>query len=216
MTRWKQTSLLLAVGCLATILVEQVRQGRAQSVAVTNDELAAAVREYSPPPRIWYQKDKAPRLTLPNGREEVVHSVLNVTKPMRFGGYVWDDSGIPPGPVWIRIDLARQIMSVFRGGHEIGSAVILYGTDGKPTPMGSFAILEKDQDYHSRTYDAPMPYMLRLTNDGVAIHGSDVRKGRATHGCTGVPIAFARLLFAQASKGDEVVILPAGPSAKRI
>jgi hypothetical protein len=216
MTRWKQASLLLVVGCLATILVEQVRQGRAQNAAVTNEELAAVAREYSPQPRIWYPKDKSPRLTLPNGREEIVHSALNVTKKMRFGSYVWDDSGIPPGPIWIRIDLARQLMSVFRGGHEIGSTVILYGTDGKPTPTGSFVILEKDQDYHSRTYDAPMPYMLRLTDDGVAIHGSDVRRGRATHGCTGVPIAFARLLFAEASKGDEVVILPAEPSAKSI
>ncbi len=54
-----------------------------------------------------------------------------------------------------------------------------------------------------------MPYMLRLTNDGVAIHGSNVREGWASHGCIGVPLDFARLLFAAASKGDLVVILPA-------
>jgi lipoprotein-anchoring transpeptidase ErfK/SrfK len=52
-----------------------------------------------------------------------------------------------------------------------------------------------------------MPYMLRLTNDGVAIHGSNVRQGWATHGCIGVPPDFARLLFAAAAKGDAVVIL---------
>ncbi|OJY71356.1 MAG: hypothetical protein BGP16_11855 [Sphingobium sp. 66-54] len=132
---------------------------------------------------------------------------------MRYGGYVWDEEGIPQGPLLIRVDLARQILSVFRDGHEIGSAVILYGTDGKPTPTGSFPILQKAADYHSRTYDAPMPYMLRLTDDGVAIHGSDVRTGFATHGCIGVPVAFARRLFEQASKGDTVVILPAGASA---
>jgi lipoprotein-anchoring transpeptidase ErfK/SrfK len=98
---------------------------------------------------------------------------------------------------------------VFRGGHEIGSAVILYGTDGKPTPTGSFTILQKDRNHYSRSYDAPMPYMLRLTNDGVAIHGSNVREGRATHGCIGVPLDFARQLFAVASKGDPIVIVPA-------
>ena len=101
----------------------------------------------------------------------------------------------------MRIDLTRQLMSVFRGGHEIGSAVILYGTDGKPTPTGSFSILEKDADHYSHSYDAPMPYMLRLTNDGVAIHGSNVREGYATHGCIGVPLDFARLLFAAATQG---------------
>jgi lipoprotein-anchoring transpeptidase ErfK/SrfK len=102
---------------------------------------------------------------------------------------------------------------VFRGGHEIGSAVILYGTDGKPTPTGSFTILEKDAHHYSRSYDAPMPYMLRLTSDGVAIHGSNVRQGYATHGCIGVPPDFARLLFGAAAKGDTVVIL-AGDARK--
>jgi lipoprotein-anchoring transpeptidase ErfK/SrfK len=54
-----------------------------------------------------------------------------------------------------------------------------------------------------------MPYMLRLTDDGVAIHGSNVRQGRATHGCIGVPLGFAKMLFATASKGDPVFIIPA-------
>jgi lipoprotein-anchoring transpeptidase ErfK/SrfK len=51
--------------------------------------------------------------------------------------------------------------------------------------------------------------MLRLTKDGVAIHGSTVREGWATHGCIGVPLGFAKLLFAAAKKGDPVVILAA-------
>jgi lipoprotein-anchoring transpeptidase ErfK/SrfK len=132
---------------------------------------------------------------------------------MQFGDFVWSEDQIPDGPVWVRIDLKRQLMSVFRGGHEIGSAVILYGTDGKPTPTGSFAILEKDAHHYSHSYDAPMPYMLRLTDDGVAIHGSNVREGYATHGCIGVPLEFARLLFGAAKTGDNVVIVPVTPAA---
>ena len=115
----------------------------------------------------------------------------------------------------MRIDLTHQLMSVFRGGHEIGSTVILYGADSKSTPSGAFTILEKKPDYYSRTYDAPMPYMLRLTSDGVAIHGSNVREGWATHGCIGVPLDFARLIFGAAKKGDLVVIVPAEPRAKK-
>lgn len=159
--------------------------------------------------RIWYDAAAYPQLSLPGGRREAVRSMLNIAKPMHFGDFVWDESHIPKGPVWIRVDLTRQILSVFRDGHEIGSAVILYGTDGKATPTGSFSILEKDAKHHSHTYDAPMPYMLRLTSDGVAIHGSDVRQGFATHGCIGVPVDFARMLFGAASKGDFVAILPA-------
>ena len=54
---------------------------------------------------------------------------------------------------------------------------------------------------------APMPFTLRLTADGVAIHGSDVRERFATHGCIGVPLEFARRLFEQAHVGDEVFVL---------
>jgi hypothetical protein len=160
-------------------------------------------------PRIWYAAGHYPELSLPDGQRETVRSVLNVAKPMRFGDFVWNDDRIPQGRVWVRVDLAHQLLSVFREGHEIGSAVILYGGGKNPTPAGRFAVLSKDRHYYSHTYRAPMPYALRLTRDGVAIHGSDVREGWATHGCIGVPLEFARLLFAAASKGDTVVVLPA-------
>jgi lipoprotein-anchoring transpeptidase ErfK/SrfK len=97
---------------------------------------------------------------------------------------------------------------VFRGGHEIGTAVILYGASEKETPAGVFPVLAKMRDHKSITYDnAPMPYTLRLTDDGVSIHGSDVRWGRATHGCIGVPLEFAHKLFDQVAKGDQVTIV---------
>jgi lipoprotein-anchoring transpeptidase ErfK/SrfK len=133
--------------------------------------------------------------------------MLNVTRQMEFGDYIWDDAGVPPGPVWIRVDLTNQIVSVYRGDQEIGVAVILYGTDGKPTPTGVFPIRGKAVEHRSSLYDADMPYMLRLTHDGIAIHASDIREGAATHGCIGVPLAFARLLFAQAKIGDTVAIV---------
>src|SRR4029077_12674991 len=100
-------------------------------------------------PRIWYGADRYPRLSLPGGRQEIVRSVLNVKERMQFGGFVWNEDRIPQGPVWVRVDRGRHLLSVFRDGHEIGSAVILYGTDGKPTPTGSFSILEKAADHYS-------------------------------------------------------------------
>jgi lipoprotein-anchoring transpeptidase ErfK/SrfK len=127
---------------------------------------------------------------------------------MRYGNSRWDDANVPQGPVWVRIDLTHQLLSVFRAGHEIGTAVILYGAADRQSPTGTFPVLEKAEDYHSRTYDAAMPYSLRLTADGVAIHGADVRRGAATHGCIGVPTDFARRLFAEVKLGDPVVILP--------
>jgi lipoprotein-anchoring transpeptidase ErfK/SrfK len=136
----------------------------------------------------------------------VIKRILDVPKPFEHGDYVWDDKGVPAGPLVITVDLAAQTLSVFRGGYEIGAAVILYGADDKPTPLGVFPISQKDADHVSNLYNAPMPYMMRLTNDGVAIHGSEVGWNYATHGCVGVPVKFAKLLFAQAKLGDKVIV----------
>ena len=136
-----------------------------------------------------------------------IRSILNVRGKMNYGDYRWNDAGVPAGPTWVRVDLGTQLISVFRGGNEIGTAVMLYGADGVPTPTGHFPILAKMKDHRSSTYDAPMPYTLRLTGDGVSIHGSKVRWGFATHGCVGVPTAFAAKLFDAVKKGDEVLIV---------
>ncbi|KTW13743.1 L,D-transpeptidase family protein [Sphingomonas sanguinis] len=136
----------------------------------------------------------------------VVRRILDLKKPLSHGDYVWDESGAPDGPVVITVDLAAQVVSIFRDGYEIGTAAIIYGADNMPTPLGVFPILQKDADHVSNLYDAPMPYMLRLTNDGVAIHASDVRYGNATHGCVGVPTGFARKLFAATRIGDRVIV----------
>jgi lipoprotein-anchoring transpeptidase ErfK/SrfK len=161
--------------------------------------------------RIFYPRGQYPILRLPNGETHEIHSVLNVTKALSFGDYVWDAAGIAPGRVWVRIDLSRQLLSVFRGGDEIGTAVIIYGANDHPTPVGLFQILQKSQYYYSKAYDAPMPYSLRLTDDGVAMHASSVRERKATHGCIGLPLDFARLLYAATSRGDRVQILPENP-----
>ena len=137
-----------------------------------------------------------------------IQSVLDVRKRMHYGDFVWNDRNVPKGPVWVRVDLKSQIISVFRSGHEIGTAVVLYGADEKQTPDGVFPIIAKIKDHKSATYNgAPMPFTLRLTQDGVAIHGSDVRWGAATHGCIGVPVEFAQKLFGQVAKGDQVLII---------
>lgn len=143
-----------------------------------------------------------------------IRSILKVPHKLDYGEFAWDDRGVPPGAVWVRVDLASQVISVFRAGDEIGTAVVLYGAERKQTPRGVFPILAKDRDHHSSTYDnAPMPYALRLTGDGVSIHGSMVRWGYATHGCIGVPLEFARRLFSEVHTGDEVVILSSSGTA---
>ena len=159
---------------------------------------------------------RAPALPAPTPRTPVaapdqpfvVKRILDVPGPIRIGDYVWDDAGAPAGPIVITVDLEAGVLSAFRDGYEIGTAAILYGADAMPTPLGVFPILAKDAHHFSATYNhAPMPYTLRLTADGVSVHGSPEMSPKwATHGCVGLPVAFAKKLFDQAQVGDKVII----------
>lgn len=138
-------------------------------------------------------------------------SLLKIPRQLRHGEYVWNDQGVAPGSIAIWVDLRRQMISAFRNGSEIGTAVIVYGAQDMSSPEGVFKIQRKSSDYHSRTYDAPMPYSLFITNDGVALHGSPISKRRASHGCIGLPVEFAEKLFVAAKTGDVVTIVKSAP-----
>ncbi|MBV8239052.1 MAG: L,D-transpeptidase family protein [Sphingomonas sp.] len=136
-----------------------------------------------------------------------IKRVLPIKGAMHMGEFHWDETGAPStGRVIVTVDLAAQVISIFRDGYEIGTAAVLYGADAKPTPTGVYPITQKDATHVSNIYDAPMPYMLRLTNDGISIHASEVRDGYTTHGCIGVPTAFAKKLFDAVKLGDTVIV----------
>lgn len=138
-----------------------------------------------------------------------IKRILPIDGPIKYGEWHWDESDAPAeGPLVITIDLDARVISVFRDGYEIGAAAVLLGTDEHPTPTGVFPIMSKERYNVSEQYDnAPMPWTLRLTRDGVAIHGgSIVELGWASHGCIGTPDGFVSKLFAIASKGDRVII----------
>ena len=150
----------------------------------------------------------APALAQVSDDPFVIKSILPIEGTIRYGEWYWDESRAPAtGKLVITVDLEARVVSVFRDGHEIGTAVALLGTDRHPTPLGTFPILTKERDNVSEKYNnAPMPWTLRLTWDGIAIHGSRVANGYASHGCVGVPDPFAEKLFAVARRGDKVVI----------
>jgi lipoprotein-anchoring transpeptidase ErfK/SrfK len=141
-----------------------------------------------------------------------VQRLLPVTRWLKPREYVWDEAVAPSGAVRIVVDLRARTLSVYRSGVEIGRSFITYGTEDHPTPLGRFPIMEKDADHYSSIYNrAPMPWMLRLTGDGVAIHGGEVEDDIATRGCIGLPKEFAKLLFKQAKVGTEVLVVSGPP-----
>src|SRR5881275_3205550 len=41
-----------------------------------------------------------------------IKSILNVPARMHYGDFRWDDKGVPAGPLWVRVDLSAQIISI--------------------------------------------------------------------------------------------------------
>ncbi len=124
---------------------------------------------------------------------------------LKAGDYLWNPNVATTGAVNVVVDLDRQVAFVYRGGALIGISTVSTGRDGHETPVGSFTILQKQVDHKSNLYhEASLPFMQRLTWDGVALHAGGVPGYRESHGCVHLPIAFAKALYGVTDIGATV------------
>ncbi|MFL9582768.1 L,D-transpeptidase [Stenotrophomonas sp. AB1(2024)] len=129
---------------------------------------------------------------------------------LKPGQFLWHPEISPAGPIVLVVSLDEQRAYVYRNGIAIGLSTISSGKAGHETPTGVFTILQKDKDHKSNLYNsAPMPYMQRLTWDGIALHGGNLPGHPASHGCVRLPQAFAQKLFGETRRGDTVVVADA-------
>lgn len=126
------------------------------------------------------------------------------------GDYLWNGAtAIPPAASNVRIvvSIADQKLYVYRAANLVAVSTVSTGKPGHDTPTGDFKILQKEVKHNSNQYDnASMPYMQRITWDGVAIHAGRDPGYAASHGCVRVPIAFAKRLYAITRLGARVTI----------
>jgi hypothetical protein len=123
------------------------------------------------------------------------------------GQFHWTPEASPSGPVVIVVSLPEQRAHVYRDGTRIGVSTISSGKPGHETPTGVYEILQKRRDHRSNLYDnAPMPFMQRLTWDGIALHAGRIPGKPASHGCVRLPHAFARELYEITERGMTVVV----------
>lgn len=140
-----------------------------------------------------------------------------------------------PANSHIKIDLATQRGFLMNGDEVVIDYPICSGIKSRPTPTGTFYILEKVVDKRSnrygRYYDAagemvngnadavldPLPeggrfegaemrYWMRLTQDGVGHHIGPVRRYPASHACVRGPGKVIPIVYSKVKEGSCVII----------
>lgn len=135
----------------------------------------------------------------------------------------------------IKINLATQRGMLMNNGELVMDYPICSGVKSRPTPTGTFYILEKVVDKSSNRYGkiydasggiingdadalndaipeggrfegAPMMYWMRLTNDGVGHHIGPVKRYPASHACIRGPRAIMPVVYSKVKLGTRVDI----------
>lgn len=135
----------------------------------------------------------------------------------------------------LKIDLGTQRGFLMNGEEVAMDYPICSGVPSRPTPTGTFYILEKVVDKCSNRYGkildvngevvngdadamkdpipeggkfvgAPMKYWMRLTNDGVGHHIGPVRRRPASHACVRGPSGTIPTVYSKVKEGTKVEI----------
>ena len=112
-------------------------------------------------------------------------------------------------PIMAIVSIKSQKVTFYDADGWILRAPVSTGTKGRETPAGVFSVVEKDKDHRSSLYDdAWMPNMLRITWNGIALHGGPLPGYPASHGCVRMPFGFAEKLFDKVRIGTRIIISP--------
>jgi len=128
-------------------------------------------------------------------------------KVLKPGQYLWRDVPDAAGPERVVISLSDQLAYLYRGDALVAVSTISSGRSGRDTPIGIFAVLDKRPFYRSKKYDnAPMPWMQRIDQYGIALHAGYNPGVPASHGCIRLPAAFAKKLYSVTDLGTPVYV----------
>jgi len=118
----------------------------------------------------------------------------------------------------IQVFIERQILVALENGEEVYSFDIVTGREEKETTVGRYKIFRKHKKYTSKTYGSEMPYTMFFTDDGKAIHGTQMATLRSylhsyltesvgSAGCVGLTDDNAKALFDWAPVGTPIVVI---------
>ena len=165
------------------------------------------------------------------------HFKAEPTYPKTYS--VWKDEKLlnqtNPENSSIKVSLEKQRGFLMNGEEVVMDYPICSGIPSRPTPVGTFYILEKTVDKRSnkygRTYNAAgevvngdadsttdtipeggkfegasMRYWMRLTNDGVGHHIGPVKRRPASHACIRGPSATMPVVYSKVKPGTRFIV----------
>ena len=142
---------------------------------------------------------------------------------------------VTPDNSRVRVSLSKQRAYLLMGDEIVIESPISSGKRARPTPQGSFHVLEKDKDHRSNIYGnfvdssgrivrsgvssridsapsgthfegAPMTWFMRLTDEGVGMHVGILPGYAASHGCIRMPSVAAKMFYDKVKVGTPVVV----------
>ncbi len=145
----------------------------------------------------------------------------------------WDGDEME-GKATVKISLGEQRAYFYKGGKLVGISQLSTGREGLNTPIGKFAIQQKDVNHVSTKYGdyvdsadqvvkpnvelgkdpippgshfkgAPMPFFMRI-HGGVGMHAGYLPGYPASHGCIRMPEFMAENFFKSVNVGTPVTI----------
>lgn len=129
------------------------------------------------------------------------------TDELKPGKYLWRDVPAEAGPERVVVSLSAQHAYLYRGNTLMAVATVSSGKSGHDTPTGIFSVLDKREMYRSKKYDnAPMPFMQRIDQYGIALHAGYNPGQPASHGCVRLPTEFAKKLYKVTEVGTPIYI----------
>ena len=144
--------------------------------------------------------------------------------------YSWasDDEQPKPGAgraggakvIYVMTD--EQKLYAWEGNKLIYEFDVVTGRPGKETEAGVYTISRKHREYTSKTYGSDMPFTMFFSEDGKAIHGTQMAAVRSflhayiteqvgSQGCVGLAHDDAEKMFAWAPKDTRVVVIEEEP-----
>ena len=175
---------------------------------------------------LWFKSQEKAKVTAPS-------QLVGGQAPAVINKAAYDK--LTPENISIVVSISRQRLLVKAGDETAIDSPVSSGKKARPTPNGTFPILQKDPDHHSNVYGnfvdsrgrvvrggisalidsapsgshfegAPMTWFMRLTWEGVGMHVGILPGYAASHGCIRLPSQVAHDLYAKVNVGTVVKV----------